>query len=469
MFSLRTISILVSILSILIGCLILLLDPITFPISLEYREKFCLNNNDALKTIISSDSIIDSIQYDKIKGECYFSSDYYDARDRFINAAKKADATLYHFPLKDNNLTTDVAIIEGSHHKYLIHISGVHGTEGYAGSAIQITALELFSNDYYKKMIKDKQFPTIIFVHIVNPYGMANNRRVNEDNIDLNRNFLLLDEFEKVINREPNFAGYKDIDFLINPTLLPYSYTLLNDIHSFGLTIYAAAKYGLSFIKKALVSGNYFKPTGLGYGGIRLSKSGFNLKELLIEQLNIGNKAKSIVLLDVHTGLGPSGKDTLAQLAGKRKRSIESIFPLEYEKSSYFGYKYIIGGMKESNYGTGPNSALSGYDLTVGTVTEDFCLKMLAPNLNDDSRLCILQEFGTRDMVIVGKTLTDENWAYHYGNNEQKKFYGKRLKNSFFVETTIWKRNVVRRGLKVFLQGLHYSLNEIINISETQL
>ena len=458
---LSSLSIIIAIFSIIIGGLILLLDPITFNISSSYREKYC-TNDELTKTLE------DGIQYNKINGECYFSSDYYEARGTFLSNAKKAGATLHRLPLIDTSLSTDVAILEGSPHKYLIHISGVHGTEGYAGSAVQAAALEYLSNNL-KNIKKDIQFPTIIFIHIVNPFGMANNRRVNEDNIDLNRNFLLLDEFEKVINREPNFAGYKDIDFLINPTLLPYSYTLLNDIHSFGLTIYAAAKYGLSFIKKALVSGNYFKPTGLGYGGIRLSKSGFNLKELLIEQLNIGNKAKSIVLLDVHTGLGPSGKDTLAQLAGKRKRSIESIFPLEYEKSSYFGYKYIIGGMKESNYGTGPNSALSGYDLTVGTVTEDFCLKMLAPNLNDDSRLCILQEFGTRDMVIVGKTLTDENWAYHYGNNEQKKFYGKRLKNSFFVETTIWKRNVVRRGLKVFLQGLHYSLNEIINISETQL
>lgn len=468
MLSLRTLTLLTSILAILLGSFMLLLDPITYPISSEYRDEYCIN--DLLRRVVStSNDIVDSIEYDKIKGECYFSSDYYDARDRFISAAKKADASLYRFPLKDNNLTTDVAIIEGSDHKYLIHISGVHGTEGYAGSAIQISALELFSSNHYKQMIKDKQFPTIVFVHIVNPYGMANNRRVNEDNIDLNRNFLSLDEFEKVIEREPNFAGYKDIDFLINPSSLPYSYTLLNDIHSFGLTIYAAATYGLSFIKRALVSGNYFKPTGLGYGGIELSKSGFNLKGILIEQLNIGNIAKNLVLVDVHTGLGPSGKDTLAQLAGKRKRSVESIFPLEYEKSSLFGYKYLVGGMKESNYGSGPNSALAGYDLTVGTVTEDFCLKMLAPNLNDDSRLCILQEFGTRDMAIVGKTLTDENWAYHYGSNEEKKFYGKRLKSSFFVETTAWKRNVVRRGLKVFLQALNYSIKEIVNISESEL
>jgi hypothetical protein len=125
--------------------------------------------------------------------------------------------------------------------------------------------------------------------------------------------------------------------------------------------------------------------------------------------------------------------------------------------------------MKESNYGKGPNSALAGYDLTVGTVTEDFCTKMLAPNLNDTSRLCILQEFGTRDMVIVGKTLTDENWAYHYGNDIQKKFYGNRLKNSFYVETTAWKRNVVRRGLKVFLQALNYSIQQTIDQTEVAI
>ena len=29
--------------------------------------------------------------------------------------------------------------------------------------------------------------PTIVFIHCLNPYGMKHNRRVNEENIDLNR------------------------------------------------------------------------------------------------------------------------------------------------------------------------------------------------------------------------------------------------------------------------------------------
>jgi len=456
---LSSLSIIIAIFSIIIGGLILLLDPITFNISSSYREKYC-TNDELTKTLE------DGIQYNKINGECYFSSDYYEARGTFLSNAKKAGATLHRLPLIDTSLSTDVAILEGSPHKYLIHISGVHGTEGYAGSAVQAAALEYLSNNL-KNIKKDIQFPTIIFIHVVNPFGMANNRRVNEDNIDLNRNFLTIEEFDTVTKRDPNFAGYVDIDFLINPTTLPYSYTVFNDLYSFGLTIHAAVKYGLNFIKRALVSGNYFKKTGLGYGGYRLSQSAMNLKEILIHQLSIGDKAKNIVLLDVHTGLGPSGKDTLAQLAGKRRRTIDSIFPIEYEQSSLIpGYKYLVGGMKESNYGNGPNSALSGYDLTVGTVTEDFCIKMLVPNLIEDSRLCVLQEFGTRDMVIVGKTLTDENWAYHHGNEEQKKFYGNRLKNSFYVETTKWKRNVVRRGLKVLLQGLEYSIQQTIDHDE---
>jgi hypothetical protein len=277
LFMVLILSLLIAIVSIVIGILILLLDPITI--------------------------ILLVVNYDTTNGECYFSSNYYEARETFIKNAIKAKATLHSYPLSINsNLTTDIAIIEGSHHKYLIHISGVHGTEGYAGSAIQSASLEYFSNNQYNNQYNNDN-PTIVFIHIVNPYGMANNRRVNEDNIDLNRNFLSLNEFEKVLKREPNFAGYVDIDYLINPTSLPYSYTILNDLHSFGLTIHAAIKYGLNFIKRALVSGNYFKKSGLGYGGDRLSKSGANVVEVLINQLNIGSKAKSIVLLDVHTGI----------------------------------------------------------------------------------------------------------------------------------------------------------------------
>ena len=180
-------------------------------------------------------------------------------------------------------------------------------------------------------------------------------------------------------------------------------------------------------------------------------------------------RLQDIVLVDVHSGLGPSGVDTLAymtfdkQLFQASLTKIEKHFPTENDKS---------GGIKEAAMGsTNRDGALSGYDLTTGTITESFCKSTLAPALSDEHKLCFTQEFGTKSNVIVGmnqlthslthsptywlthllltqmqltaalilllmnvgKSMIDENYAHHYGTAEEKEVYGNRVKNSFYV------------------------------------
>jgi len=52
----------------------------------------------------------------------------------------------------------------------------------------------------------------------------------------------------------------------------------------------------------------------------------------------------------------------------------------------------------------------------------------------------------------VGKTQTEENYAYHHGTESEKKTYGARMVDVFYVQTDGWRRNVARRGLVVFKQ-----------------
>lgn len=40
----------------------------------------------------------------------------------------------------------------------------------------------------------------IVLVHAVNPFGFLNNRRWNENGVDLNRNFLVEDVFPNKLN-----------------------------------------------------------------------------------------------------------------------------------------------------------------------------------------------------------------------------------------------------------------------------
>jgi len=72
-------------------------------------------------------------------------------------------------------------------------MSGIHGIEGFAGSAVQLALL-----DKWNRGELDGK-PTIVLVHVMNPFGMANWRRWNENSVDLNRNLLLDGNFKEKI------------------------------------------------------------------------------------------------------------------------------------------------------------------------------------------------------------------------------------------------------------------------------
>src|SRR3546814_9336896 len=66
----------------------------------------------------------------------------------------------------------------------LLSLSGTHGAEGFNGSAAQVHWLNLHGAEPLPKGV------AMLFVHAVNPFGFAHMLRVNENNVDLNRNFL---------------------------------------------------------------------------------------------------------------------------------------------------------------------------------------------------------------------------------------------------------------------------------------
>src|SRR5690242_12435836 len=118
----------------------------------------------------------------------FFSPDYFTAQDRFREAAVRAGARMESLPIAakgpgEETLEIDIAWFGAAKpRRVLLHSSGLHGVEGFAGSAIQLQLL----NDVPK--LPDDM--ALIIVHILNPYGMSWLRRTNENNVDLNRNFL---------------------------------------------------------------------------------------------------------------------------------------------------------------------------------------------------------------------------------------------------------------------------------------
>jgi hypothetical protein len=185
-----------------------------------YILKFLRTNDDAQSIIGRPDDINtifnctdDLVNWDKnhICGDSFYSKNYDDAKQKFLEAAKfpkelSNQPEHMYYPIEDKGVGNDVIILRGRPDRFLLHISGTHGPEGFVGSAIQTAMLTFFkAHKTYENA--DEGLPTLVFVHALNAYGFKHNRRVNENNVDLNRNFLFKNEFESVMSRDPNFAG----------------------------------------------------------------------------------------------------------------------------------------------------------------------------------------------------------------------------------------------------------------------
>lgn len=179
----------------------------------------------------------------------------------------------------------------------LVMISGTHGIEGFTGSAVQRWLLD-------QKLNNEKT--AILMIHGFNLYGFKNSRRVNENNIDLNRNFILSRNQFKIED-----SGYADLDSLLNPKSPPklgfYSrYTFILK------SVFNIAKHSLESLRSSVLKGQYTYPNGVFYGGLLTQVQGMLIEDLVQAYMK---PYKKILLIDLHTGYGERAK--LHLLAGK--------------------------------------------------------------------------------------------------------------------------------------------------------
>lgn len=171
-----------------------------------------------------------------------FSSSWAVARERF--RAATAALPHGHLPVLDD-WTIDWAYTgDPDAADLVVFSSGLHGVEGFAGSAAQLELLATADDT-----------PTL-WLHTLNPWGMAHLRRVNEGNVDLNRNFLA--PGQPYASDDPTYAA---VDGMLNPRTPPGA-------DAFWLqAAWFVARYSYQALKNAIVGGQHQNPRGLFFGG----------------------------------------------------------------------------------------------------------------------------------------------------------------------------------------------------------
>jgi hypothetical protein len=342
----------------------------------------------------------------------YFSPDYFTARERFREAAPRAGARMEMLPLDakgpgGESLGIDIAWFGAANpRRVLLHSSGLHGVEGFAGSAIQ---LHLLSD--LPKLPDDT---ALIVVHVLNPYGMSWLRRTNESNVDLNRNFL----------GDGKYAGapaaYATLNSFLNPPTPPST-----DLYTLKAG-WLVLRYGMPALKVAVVGGQYEYPKGLFFGGQRLEQSGERYQAFLSNRLA---SAREVIAVDVHTGIGKYAEDMLIVQPQDFARAHEifgkPVQPADAEKTD----AYPVRGPLETMFPRAfPNARI----------------------------LAVTQEFGTHSAMKVLHALREENRWHHYGGGTIKHSTKETMKEMFCPSDEVWRTAVLKRGTEVLQQGLVY-------------
>jgi Protein of unknown function (DUF2817) len=342
-----------------------------------------------------------------------FSHDYPEARTKFRAAAAASAAELKTYDLdhrgpNDGDLSTDTAWVGPTDARaVLVTISGTHGVEGFFGSAVQIEWL---------RRSKAAPLPSDIaalHIHAINPYGFAWLRRTNEDNIDINRNWMNFD------GSLPANPAYDEISQDLCPS--DWSAATQKDT-TLRLQDYIR-RNGMPAFQKAVSGGQWTHPSGLFYGGRAASWSRKTLTDILTAKLA---RASRVCVLDFHTGLGPYGY--AEPIIGQRRTD-----------PAFVRARSWIGGGAKSLYGDGSVSAEIKGDSLTG-------LSALLPHATVDA---VALECGIRPVMEVAQALRADAWLHAHGDpvSAQAKPIKDQIRAAFHSDDTLWQGMALGQGI----------------------
>jgi hypothetical protein len=350
-----------------------------------------------------------------------FPRSYVEGRQRFLAAAAARGARLEHHEqpvvrgIKGEPLAADLAIFGPAEATdvVLLH-SGTHGVEGFCGSGLQNALLSAGPeiDDAVAAGLR------VLLLHAINPWGFSWQRRVTEDNVDLNRNFR---DFMLPAGPDPE---YDAVHSLLLPPAWPWTEANRAEIDAFVDT------HGMARWQHAITHGQRTQPDGVFFAGNEPTWSNRTMREILRRHVR---GARRLLWIDIHTGLGPTGhgemiyagRDLTADLARSRScwgPKVTSVFE-----------------------GSSASALVEG---TIGNAAYDEC--------PDTTFAGIALEFGTRPFGQMIDALRLDHWVAVRASDDAALCEAARrgMLDAFFVDTDAWKQAVLDQGRDAFARAV---------------
>jgi len=350
----------------------------------------------------------------------YFSSNYAQARARFLAAAQARADRMESFlvdatGVAGEELSTDVAMISPQHaQRLLIITSATHGVEGFCGSACQLALLD----DEPLLARAAEAGIALLLIHAINPYGFSWCSRTNEDNIDLNRN---AQRFGEPLPINPDYAELHD--FLVPPVWPP---TTKNQQAIAGYI----EQYGSIRYRDAVSRGQYTHPDGIFFGGKAHSQSLRTLNEVLRTH---ASQFADIGWIDVHTGLGPRGHGEKI-FAGRRD-------PEEVARARrWWGLDVAVPFA-----GTSASADITGH-----------LASTIYASCPDSRHTLMALEFGTVPFDAMVEALRGEAWLriHPEASTDVAQSIRQNMRNAFYCDHELWQGMVLGQSRVAILQAL---------------
>lgn len=353
-----------------------------------------------------------------------FSDSYALARQKFLQGCVAAglavDSRALPLPgAQGEALALDVALDgPADAQRLLIVSSACHGVEGHCGSGVQVFALH---DAEWRAKARDAGV-AVLYLHALNPHGFSHGRRVTQENVDLNRNFV---DFGQPL---PANRAYAELHPLLLPRDWPPPATNETALNQW------IGQHGMAAFQAAVSGGQHQFADGLFFGGQAPTWSNRTLRAVLRRH---AQQAARIAWIDLHTGLGPNGLGERI-FAGRRDAA-------ELARASAWWSGGGATPVTSMYDGSSTSAELTG--LVVNAVYAE------CPQAEYTG---IALEYGTEPMLEVMAALRGDHWLHQHPEApaELAQDIRARMRRAFYSDTDAWKGQVISQARQAMFQAV---------------